>query len=77
MDYNAIQDVIAENLGVDKAKVTPDAHLGDDLGADSLDLTELLMAFEEKFDMAIPDSDASELYTPQRIMDYINTYKKE
>ncbi|WP_273151512.1 acyl carrier protein [Hydrogenibacillus sp. N12] len=66
-----IRTVIAEQLGVDEAKVTPEASFKDDLGADSLDLVELVMRFEEEFDMEISDEDAEKINTVQDVLDYI------
>ncbi|WP_245637654.1 acyl carrier protein [Hydrogenibacillus schlegelii] len=66
-----IRTVIAEQLGVDEAQVTPEASFKDDLGADSLDLVELVMRFEEEFDMEISDEDAEKINTVQDVLDYI------
>lgn len=59
-----IKEIVVEQLGVDADQVTPEANFVDDLGADSLDTVELIMAFEEEFDIEIPDTDAekSKLY---------------
>jgi acyl carrier protein len=56
-----VVDLIVDQLGVDADSVTPEAHFIDDLGADSLDTVELVMAFEEEFDIEIPDEDAEKL----------------
>ncbi len=66
--------IVAEKLGVDKAEVTPDAVFIDDLGADSLDLVELIMAMEEEFGFEIADEDAEKLRT---VGDVINFIKKK
>jgi acyl carrier protein len=58
-----VKEIIVENLGVDSEKVTSDASFVEDLGADSLDTVELVMAFEEEFDIEIPDEDAEKLTT--------------
>ena len=58
-----VKEIIVEQLGVQRAKVTPNARFVDDLGADSLDMVELVMAFEEMADVEIPDQDAAEFYT--------------
>ncbi len=58
-------------LGVDEAEVTPTAHFIDDLGADSLDIVELVMAFEEAFEIEIPDEDAEKIQTVKDAVDYI------
>lgn len=66
-----IKQTIAEQLGVDENEVTVSAHLVDDLGADSLDRVELVMAFEEQFDIEIPDEDAEKLTTVGQAIDYL------
>lgn len=66
-----IKKIIIEQLGVDEEDVTPDASFVDDLGADSLDTVELVMAFEEEFGIEIPDEDAEKIITVQNVMDYI------
>jgi acyl carrier protein len=63
--------IIVEQLSVDKEKVVPAASFVDDLGADSLDLVELIMAMEEEFDTEIPDEDAEKIATVQAAIDYI------
>lgn len=65
-------EIIAEQLSVDKEKVVPDASFVDDLGADSLDLVELIMAMEEAYDIEIPDEDAESITTVQDAIDYVN-----
>ena len=64
-------DIIAEQLSVDKAKVVPSASFVDDLGADSLDLVELIMAMEESFDTEIADEVAEKITTVQHAIDHI------
>ncbi len=68
-------DIIVEQLSVEKEKVVPAASFVDDLGADSLDLVELIMAMEEKFDVEIPDDEAEKINTVQNAIDYINKMK--
>jgi acyl carrier protein len=68
-------DIIVEQLSVDKDKVVPGASFVDDLGADSLDLVELIMAMEEEFDVEIPDEDAEKIATVQDAIDYIDKIK--
>ena len=58
-----VKSIIVEQLGVDEEEVTPDASFVDDLGADSLDIVELVMAFEEAFELEIPDEDAEKITT--------------
>ncbi len=60
-----------EQLGVDEAEVRPEASFTDDLGADSLDIVELVMAFEEEFDVEIPDDDAEKISTVRSAIEYI------
>lgn len=68
-------DIIVEQLSVEKDKVVPNASFVDDLGADSLDLVELIMAMEEGFDIEIPDEDAEKIGTVQDAIDYVNKLK--
>jgi len=71
-----VKQIIAEQLGVDEAEVTPSASFVDDLGADSLDTVELVMALEEAFDVEIPDEDAEKIRTVQDAIDYIDKKAK-
>ncbi|PID75617.1 MAG: acyl carrier protein [Deltaproteobacteria bacterium] len=66
-------DIIAEQLSVPVEKVVPQASFVDDLGADSLDLVELIMALEDSFDIEIPDDDAEKISTVQDAIDYVNS----
>lgn len=66
-----VKKIVAEQLGVDDEEVTPDASFVEDLGADSLDTVELVMAFEEEFGIEIPDDDAEKIITVQNSVDYI------
>ena len=66
-----IKETVAEQLGVDGEKITPEATFVDDLGADSLDVVELVMALEEEFEIEIPDEDAEKLQTVQNVVDYV------
>ncbi len=68
-------DIIVEQLSVEREKVVPDASFVDDLGADSLDLVELIMAMEEGFDIEIPDEDAEGITTVKDAIDYVNKGK--
>ena len=70
-----IKTIVAEQLGVDESQVTEDASFIDDLGADSLDTVELIMAFEEEFDVEIPDEDAQKIKTVKDVIDYIESKK--
>jgi acyl carrier protein len=66
-----VVDLIVDQLGVDADSVTPEAHFIDDLGADSLDTVELVMAFEEEFDLEVPDEDAEKLETVSDVTNYL------
>jgi len=66
-----IKQIVSEQLGVDEAEVTPTASFVDDLGADSLDTVELVMAFEEAFEIEIPDEDAEKIRTVQDAVTYV------
>ena len=68
-------DIIVEQLSVEKDKVVSAASFVDDLGADSLDLVELIMAMEEEFDVEIPDEDAEKINTVQDAIDYVTKLK--
>lgn len=72
-----VKEIIVENLGVDGAKVTADASFVEDLGADSLDTVELVMAFEEEFDIEIPDEDAEKLTTVGEAVAYLDNKSGE
>ncbi len=71
-----VKQIIVEQLGVDAAEVTASASFQDDLGADSLDIVELVMAFEEAFDVEIPDEDAEKIKTVQDAVNYVNAHAK-
>jgi acyl carrier protein len=66
-----VKEIIVEQLGVDADEVTPEASFTDDLGADSLDIVELVMAFEEEFGIEIPDEDAEKIQRVQEAIAYI------
>lgn len=70
-----IKEVVVDQLGVEADQVAPAANFVDDLGADSLDIVELIMAFEEEFDVEIPDTEAEKIKTVQDVMDYIEANK--
>ena len=69
-----VKKIITDQLGVDEAEVTPSASFVDDLGADSLDRVELVMAFEEAFGIEIPDEDAEKIKTVQNAIEYIESH---
>ncbi len=70
-----VKQIIVEQLGVDAKEVAPEASFIDDLGADSLDTVELVMAFEEEFDIEIPDEDAEQMATVGNAIDYLKEKK--
>ncbi|MCC8021416.1 MAG: acyl carrier protein [Akkermansiaceae bacterium] len=72
-----VKDIIVEQLGVEPEKVTSEARFIEDLGADSLDIVELVMAFEEKFDIEVPDEDAEGLKSVADVISYIRKAKPE
>jgi len=74
--FEDVKAIIVELLGVDEAKVVPEAKFREDLEADSLDLVELIMAFEEKFGGEISDEDAQKITTVGEAVDYIETHLK-
>ena len=69
-----VRKIVVEQLGVKEDEVTLEASFVDDLGADSLDTVELVMALEEEFEMEIPDEDAEKITTVQQAVDYINNH---
>jgi acyl carrier protein len=72
-----VKKIIVEQLGVDESEVTLDAHFIDDLGADSLDTVELILSFEEAFDISIPDEDAEKLETVGKAVEYLKAHIEE
>ena len=68
-----VKSIVAEQLGVKEDEVTNDASFVDDLGADSLDTVELVMALEEEFETEIPDEDAEKITTVQQAIDFVNS----
>ena len=72
-----VRGIIAEQLGVKADEIKQDASFVDDLGADSLDTVELVMALEEEFETEIPDEDAEKITTVQQAIDYINSRKTD
>lgn len=69
--FDRVKEIIVEQLGVAENTVTPEASFIDDLGADSLDIVELIMSLEEEFDMEIPDADAEKIVTVNDVVEYI------
>jgi acyl carrier protein len=72
-----VRSIIAEQLGVKADEINDDASFVDDLGADSLDTVELVMALEEEFETEIPDEDAEKITTVQNAIDYVNSAKEK
>jgi acyl carrier protein len=73
--FEKVQKIVAEQLGVDESEVKPEASFANDLGADSLDTVELVMALEEEFDIEIPDEAAESIGTVQAAVDFIKEKK--
>jgi acyl carrier protein len=71
-----VKNIIADQLGVGEEEIKPTSSFIEDLGADSLDIVELVMAMEEEFEVEIPDEEAENIKTVQDAINYINTHKK-
>ncbi len=71
--FEKVKKIVVEQLGVEDEKINPNANFANDLGADSLDTVELVMALEEEFDIEIPDEAAEKITTVQEAVDFINT----
>ena len=71
MYFEQVRDALAQQFEVEPETITPDTNLIDDLGADSLDVVELIMSLEDTFGISISDEDAAQLYTVRRIVDYL------
>ena len=71
-----VTNIIVDKLSVDESRVVPEASFLDDLGADSLDTVELIMEFEDEFDLEIPDEDAEKITTVGAALEYINNHAK-
>ncbi len=71
-----VRAIIVDQLGVDEADVTPEASIINDLGCDSLDMVELIMAFEQEFGIKIPDEDAEQIETVGQAIEYIEQHKR-
>ncbi|AGC68152.1 acyl carrier protein AcpP [Thermoclostridium stercorarium subsp. stercorarium DSM 8532] len=74
MIFEKVKEIIVDQLGVDESEVTMEASFIDDLGADSLDIVELIMALEEEFDLEIPDKDAEKIVTVGDAVEYIKAH---
>jgi len=77
MILDRVKKVIADQLGLDAKEITMESSFVDDLGADSLDIVELIMALEEDFDIEIPDEDAEKITSVGNIVEYIRTHSEE
>ena len=77
MILDRVKEVIADQLGLDVKEITMESSFVDDLGADSLDIVELIMALEEDFDIEIPDEDAEKITSVGNIVDYIRIHSEE
>ena len=73
---NRVKKIVAEQLGVNESEVKNESTFVDDLGADSLDTVELVMALEEEFETEIPDEEAEKIASVQQAIDYINSHSK-
>lgn len=69
--FDKVKEIIVDQLGIDADKVTPEASFVDDLGADSLDLVELVMSLEEEYGIEVPDEDAEKIVTVNDIVEYL------
>ncbi|MGE5575992.1 MAG: acyl carrier protein [Syntrophothermus sp.] len=72
--FGRVREIVVDQLGVDEEEVTMEASFVDDLGADSLDIVELVMALEEEFDLEIPDEDAEKITTVGDVVEYIKEH---
>ncbi len=77
MIFDKVKEIVAEQLGVEPEEVTLESSFIDDLGADSLDIVELVMALEEEFDIEIPDEDAEKISTVNDVVEYIKAHTDE
>lgn len=75
MVFEKVRDIIVEQLGVDAEEIKPESSFIDDLGADSLDIVELIMALEEEFDLEIPDKEAEKIATVGDAVEYIKAHQ--
>ncbi len=72
--FERVRKIVAEQLGIDESEITPESHFIDDLGADSLDTVELVMALEEEFGLEVPDEDAEKIQTVGDVVKYIEEH---
>ena len=72
-----VSQIVSEQMGIDKSELTPETSFVDDLNADSLDTVELVMEFEDEFEMSIPDEEAEKIRTIGQAIDYITEHSKQ
>ena len=77
MIFEKVRDIISDQLGIDADEIAMESSFIDDLGADSLDIVELIMALESEFDMEIPDEDAEKIGTVGDVVDYIKAHTED
>ncbi len=77
MVFDKIKDIISDQLGIDAEEITMESSFVDDLGADSLDIVELIMALETEFDLEIPDEDAEKIASVADVVNYIKNHTEE
>jgi acyl carrier protein len=77
MVFDKIKDIISDQLGIDAEEINMESSFVDDLGADSLDIVELIMALETEFDLEIPDEDAEKIATVADVVNYIKNHIEE
>ena len=73
--FEKVQEIISEQLGINADDITPESSFVDDLGADSLDIVELLMAFSDEFDVEISDEDAESIETVNDVLEYLKEFE--
>ncbi|MCI9627179.1 MAG: acyl carrier protein [Clostridia bacterium] len=73
--FERVQEVLADQLGLEENEIKPESKLKEDLGADSLDMVELIMAMEEEFDVEIPDEEAQNIRTVEDAVNYVEQYE--
>lgn len=77
MVFDRVKEIIADKLSLDADEITMESSFIDDLGADSLDIVELIMALEDEFDMEIPDEEAEKITTVSSVVEYIKAHSEE
>lgn len=75
--FERVREVLADQLGLEENEIKPESRLKDDLGADSLDMVELIMAMEEEFDVEIPDEEAQSIRTVEDAVNYVEQYDEK